>query len=671
MSIQLGDALALELNIDGTLTPAATFDDVPAITTSVPVLTNEINAQAQAQVNRWAYLSSQNGAGVVGFSQLGLGAELRTVADKVRESVSIEDFGAIGDGVTDDTMAFKNAVSASNCIILGDSSKTYLISSSIAISNKSIAIISKGASVKISDTYSHPLANNAVFLFSGEGKVYFSGVKFIGNRTALGVTNWTNYIHCISASGSDEILVKNCSFIDFPSIAVTASNVPSVCVYGNYFYNGMYHGVEAKNCNTVYVGRNNIAGPGDMGTNPIAGGIGVLATLCDLVMIENNRINNTSDTGTKAEGCNYVFYTGNFVTNSGKDGIKVQGYPSRQQCISAVVQGNQVFDLHAWRTDGSSLIMVADTEMATVVGNATKNSTKTTGDANGLRIASMYLSVMRSINATGNVFGNTVAGTANVVVSNSIAGASIVNVSMQGNHIYGKGAVIDKVLGISVFEGNIVDSMLEAPSSSAGTGVTSRSVARSSVSNNTIRNFNIGVMIDAQGDVPKSVDVISNKIVGTHNRAIDIANYGSLGAAALDSLSVKSNSIEDACTGDASNGVIRYRTANLTVAALSIVANNVKAALAPSYVLAFNGVAETIGTLIFDSNISGSIPNALPWGQATRVIGVSKSSAPTAGTWQLGDTVFNSSPTAGGTPGWVCTAAGSPGTWKAMANLAA
>jgi len=44
--------------------------------------------------------------------------------------------------------------------------------------------------------------------------------------------------------------------------------------------------------------------------------------------------------------------------------------------------------------------------------------------------------------------------------------------------------------------------------------------------------------------------------------------------------------------------------------------------------------------------------------------------APVAGTWQRGAIVWNSAPAAGGVPGWVCVAAGTPGTWKAMAALA-
>jgi hypothetical protein len=44
---------------------------------------------------------------------------------------------------------------------------------------------------------------------------------------------------------------------------------------------------------------------------------------------------------------------------------------------------------------------------------------------------------------------------------------------------------------------------------------------------------------------------------------------------------------------------------------------------------------------------------------------------PTTGTWRQGDIVWDTNPAAGTTPGWVCVTAGTPGTWKAMANLAA
>jgi|GEM_PF-951797 len=50
--------------------------------------------------------------------------------------------------------------------------------------------------------------------------------------------------------------------------------------------------------------------------------------------------------------------------------------------------------------------------------------------------------------------------------------------------------------------------------------------------------------------------------------------------------------------------------------------------------------------------------------------------APTAGTWQQGDVVWNSAPTELGTAGakyiitgWLCVAAGTPGTWCGMRTL--
>jgi parallel beta-helix repeat protein len=44
---------------------------------------------------------------------------------------------------------------------------------------------------------------------------------------------------------------------------------------------------------------------------------------------------------------------------------------------------------------------------------------------------------------------------------------------------------------------------------------------------------------------------------------------------------------------------------------------------------------------------------------------------PTLGTFQKGDIVWNDNPAAGGTVGWICVVAGTPGTWKAFGTIAA
>ena len=55
-------------------------------------------------------LAASSGSSLVGFIQAGAGAVAETVQTKLRESVSVQDFGAVGDGTTDDTAAFTAAL---------------------------------------------------------------------------------------------------------------------------------------------------------------------------------------------------------------------------------------------------------------------------------------------------------------------------------------------------------------------------------------------------------------------------------------------------------------------------------------------------------------------------------------------------------------------------------
>lgn len=77
-------------------------------------------------------LAAPSGSSLIGFIQAGVGAVARTAQSKMRERVSVEDFGAVGDGVTDSTVGIKNCFDYA--IPLGipvELSGTYLISGSL------------------------------------------------------------------------------------------------------------------------------------------------------------------------------------------------------------------------------------------------------------------------------------------------------------------------------------------------------------------------------------------------------------------------------------------------------------------------------------------------------------------------------------------------------------
>jgi hypothetical protein len=76
-------------------------------------------------------LALSSGSSTVGFLQAGTGAVATTVQAKLRESVSVKDFGAVGDGVADDTAAFTAARAVTNRYYVP--SGTYLVDASPSV----------------------------------------------------------------------------------------------------------------------------------------------------------------------------------------------------------------------------------------------------------------------------------------------------------------------------------------------------------------------------------------------------------------------------------------------------------------------------------------------------------------------------------------------------------
>lgn len=82
-----------------------------------------------------------------GYQPAGTGAVSTTIQAKLRETVSVKDFGAVGDGVTDDTAAIQAAINATNALYFPKGS--YLMSAAISGGNKSLSLMGDGIGVTV------------------------------------------------------------------------------------------------------------------------------------------------------------------------------------------------------------------------------------------------------------------------------------------------------------------------------------------------------------------------------------------------------------------------------------------------------------------------------------------------------------------------------------------
>lgn len=123
--------------------------------------TGEVSIPSLDLKSDLASTDAGKGAALVGFKQSGTGAVVRTVEDKAREWVSVKDFGAVGDGVTDDTAAIQAAVNNTEFVFIPPGE--YLLSSEIIFQDKGMTLFGGGMSVSVLKWTSLSASSGLVF----------------------------------------------------------------------------------------------------------------------------------------------------------------------------------------------------------------------------------------------------------------------------------------------------------------------------------------------------------------------------------------------------------------------------------------------------------------------------------------------------------------------------
>lgn len=176
------------------------------------------------------------------FLQAGASGVARTVDSKLKDVVSVKDFGAIGNGVADDTAAFTNAVATGKTVFVPISTGGYVINN-VPITTNTVIIGEKsgvfsGPSLLIS------LSNAAAFVPSDVTTSIFQIQieNFTVATTATSVTNAAFYRHSNKTHYT--------AYFNFTNIE---SSTNLEVVYDGFFIFGNWEG-----CRDGYIGNINI-----------------------------------------------------------------------------------------------------------------------------------------------------------------------------------------------------------------------------------------------------------------------------------------------------------------------------------------------------------------------------------------------------------------------------
>lgn len=598
------------------------------------------------------------GAAAINYNEGSPGAVNRTVENRLQDIVTPADFGAVGDGITNDTAALRAWINANAGIhMLGGPDKTYIVNppntGDIILpvaSGRNLNIVGSGATIKIangsrqfeailgSNTFSDDLSNLTV-----EGIIFDCNSANNTYPVTGPVLTYPHYTICARRGSNIQIrnntiknvVCTNCFFLN-GNDGTGAINVNKVFVENNKFLN-VGGSASVQDHSTFYLHADDFVISENYGEGASLGANGTAA------FIETH---GTRQTVTNNTCKNYVGFAN--ITGIYDGGDTENSFVSNNHGVALQEHGIRLFSVaYGSHTSGYGVIGL------TVSNNRMriKQTSLTAG------VAKFYIGYGFQAGATLPV--------KDVQIINNVVEYDL-ETTTPAYTTLSCAVGVNETVGTTVFENLIIsgNQIINAPGPAIALGIGSGVFKNVVIGANTIINPGQSLSASVPADFKCGVCIYANSVTGSlsiekqtiiDDNAVTRIKFGVFSVLAVDCSSVPCTvNLDIKLTGDKASFASAMDNFLSRMTPLMICTQNLPHTRRFNNFKVRSSVLDTVNDIEYRIQTTGFVWTKHSYGTA----------APVSGAYDVGSTVTNTAPASLGNYGWICTTAGSPGTWK-------
>jgi len=418
----------------------------------------------------FADITGTLGSDRVSFLQAGSGAVTRTAQAKMRDTVSVKDFGAVGDGVTDDTAAIQAAIDAASStgkIVwvpagtytlipvtpIDDADTSYITYAAFLMRSKMHIEAERGAIFQIADNVSTNAAPKSMGVFCTDtpiSKVTIRGLTVDMNGANNPISpgrpasyNRYNQSPILvsgrpggSAAYMDDVLIEGCTFRNNPGVCdIVCAQTNSIGadigrrwrIINNNFFDG---GLDTDDHTAVFAWADDVEFSGNIVQNAVAFGVvgKTGGNTCYEIHGNRHRVENNTFK-------NYI------------RGVWASSNLTNAEALDSVIAGN-IFDTMFYGVDFfRTTSTLGQPRNTVIVGNTFRFDSGTYSGGptqkSAINVNSEY--AQRDILIVGNTassYDNSVGTVFLTVGASAVAGQAHKNINCKSNYTHGFGILL-------------------------------------------------------------------------------------------------------------------------------------------------------------------------------------------------------------------------------------